>query len=123
MATTNKPITLYFVAPIYARGEHLIGEKAVDDDGHPNMINVKRGEKRRVPFEAAKDLIIAKQAIDWDNAKPTERTEAEREVAERNHIDAEQAKRQADGIKEQSDLKTQFEELKKQFEALKKKAA
>lgn len=95
MAATNKPITLYFVAPIYARGEHLIGEKAVDDDGHPNMIRVARGERRRVPFETAKDLIIAKQAIDWDNSKATERAEAEAFVRERNAIENPEPKKKA----------------------------
>ncbi len=123
MASTNKPVTLYFIAPIYARGEHLIGEKAVDDDGHPNMIRVARGEKRRVPFEMARDLIIAKQAIDWDNAKPAERAEAEASVADRNRVEADMLKKHAEAKESDADLKTQLAQLRREIEQLKKKAA
>lgn len=120
---TNAPITLYFISPIYARGEHLIGEKAVDDDGHPNMVLVKRGEKRRVPFEQAKDLIIAKQAVDWINGRQSDKDEAEAFVAARLEEEAKAAKKAAQEAANEIDLRASYNALRKEFEALKKKVA
>lgn len=77
----NKPIELYFVQPIYARGEHIIGKNAIDESGKVNMIRVERGEKHQVVFEAARDLIIAKQAIDFRNSSPEAREDAKEYVA------------------------------------------
>lgn len=74
---------LYFVAPIYARGEHVIGENAKNDDGSPNMIRIGRGEEKKIDGEVAKDLIIAKQAIDLQSARPHEIAEAKAFVKER----------------------------------------
>ncbi len=74
---------LYFVAPIYARGEHVIGENAKDDEGRPNMVRIGRGEERKIDGEVAKDLIIAKQAIDLGTARPNEIAEAKAFVKER----------------------------------------
>ncbi len=122
MAAPNRPLTLFFTAPIYARGEHLIGEKAVDDDGKPNMIRVARGEKRRVAFEVAKDLIISKQAIDYDNAKPSEKAEAEASVRERNAADEEAAKKATQTREEEKSLRLQLDELRKEIAKLKKAA-
>lgn len=119
----NRPINLYFTAPIYARGEHLIGEKAVDDDGRPNMITVKRGEKRRVSFAEARDLIIAKQAIDWDNSTPVQKAEAEAHVKERNAADEAAAKKAAEDRGQQLTLAQQVEALTKEVARLTKKAA
>lgn len=65
---TPKPIELFFISPIYARGEHLIGENAHNSDGKVNMVLVKRGEKRLVHNDPARDLIIAKQAVDVRNS-------------------------------------------------------
>lgn len=123
MATPNKPITLFFIAPIYARGEDLIGEKAVDDDGRPNMIRVARGERRRVKYEVAKDLIIARQAIDFDASNAKEKSEAETYVRERNRAETEAAEKATQSAEEETDLRAAFNQLKKEFEALKKKAA
>lgn len=87
MAATPKPKTLYFVHPIYARGEHIIGKNAKDKDGKINMIRIARGEKHEVDADAANDLIIAKQAIDFRNAKPEELEEAQAYVEERNALE------------------------------------
>ncbi len=73
---TPKPVELYFVQPIYARGEHLIGENAHTKDGKVNMVHIARGSTKIVHFDAARDLIIAKQAIDLRNAKPEEISDA-----------------------------------------------
>lgn len=73
---TQKPIELYFVAPVYARGEHIIGENAHLKDGKVNMVRITRGSTKIIHFDAARDLIIAKQAIDQRNAKPEEMADA-----------------------------------------------
>lgn len=83
MASPNKPKLLYFVSPIYARGEHVIGENAKNDDGTPNMIRIERGAEKKIDGEVAKDLIIAKQAIDLGAARPQEIAEAKAFVKER----------------------------------------
>ncbi len=82
-----KAKTLYFVAPIYARGEHVIGENAKHRDGSPNMVRIGRGETREIDGDVAGDLVIAKQAIDLDTAKPKEIKEAEQFVKERLAIE------------------------------------
>lgn len=75
---TNKPIELYFTGAVYSRGEHVIGENATLDSGSINMVHVKRGETRKVQFDAARDLIIARQAIDVRAAKPGELEDAKK---------------------------------------------
>ncbi len=75
-----KPIELYFTSPIYARGEHIIGENASTKDGKPNMVRIERGDTKIIHFEAARDLIIAKQAIDHRNSKPEEIADAKESV-------------------------------------------
>lgn len=87
---------LYFVTPIYARGEHVIGENAKNDDGTPNMIRIERGTERKIDGEVAKDLVIAKQAIDLGTARPQEVAEAKAFVKERI---AEEAREAAKNLK------------------------
>lgn len=84
---TQAPIELYVVSPFYARGEHIIGKNATNDEGKPNMIRVGRGEVIKMPADAAKDILIAKQAIDNKNCKHTERAAAEAFVKERLAIE------------------------------------
>ncbi len=77
-----KPIELYVVSPFYARGEHVVGKNALTDDGKVNMVRIGRGEVVTLHADAAKDILIAKQAIDNRNAKPDERAEAKAFVEE-----------------------------------------
>ena len=88
-----KPKLLYFVSPVYARGEHIIGEKTKNSDGSPNMVRVDRGEKREIESEVAKDLLIAKQAIDLKASSSHEIAEAEAFVKERKSEEAREARR------------------------------
>lgn len=77
------PRLLFFVTPVYARGEHVIGENAKNKDGTPKMIRIERGEEREIESEVAKDLIIAKQAIDIRASNPHQIAEAKAFVKER----------------------------------------
>lgn len=123
MAAPNPPIELYFVHPIYARGEHIIGKNALTEDGKVNMVRIGRGEVVRMSPDAAKDLIIAKQAIDNRNAKPTDREEAKAFVEECKQREDEMRKKHSENVAADADLKTQVAQLKKEVEALRKKAA
>lgn len=90
---TPKPIELFFVSPIYARGEHLIGENAHSADGKVNMVHIKRGEKRLVHNDPARDLIIAKQAADVRNANDL--AEAKQFVREFEEVQQKQLSKKA----------------------------
>lgn len=79
--------TLYFVAPIYARGEHVIGENAKNKDGSPKMIRIARGEEREIDGDVAGDIIIAKQAVDIHHANAKQIAEAKAFVTERNRLE------------------------------------
>ncbi len=92
---TPKPIELYFVAPIYTRGEHIVGKNALTEDGQVNMVRIPRGTVLTVHADAAKDILIARQAIDNKNAKPGERREAEEYVRERNAVENAEPKKKA----------------------------
>lgn len=83
MATPQKPTKLYFTSPVYARGEHVIGQNAVKDDGKVNMVVIPIGSTAIFKPEIARDLIISKQAINLGTASREQIDEAEAIVAER----------------------------------------
>lgn len=123
MATPTPPKNLFFTCPIYARGEHIIGEKALTDDGHINMVLIKRGETRKIEHAVAIDLIIAKQAIDIRTASAADLADAKEAVAARNKADEDAARKATETRDEEKSLRLQFEELRKEVIQLRKKAA
>lgn len=122
MAAPTPPKTLFFVAPIYARGEHIIGEKALTDDGHINMVNIRRGETRKIDHAVAIDLIIAKQALDTRTASAADLADAKEFVAARNKADEDAARKATEDRTEEKSLRLQLEELRKEVIKLKKAA-
>ncbi len=86
MAKPNKPLKLLFCASVQIRGEHLVGENSVNEDGRPNIVIVKRGETRDVRTDAqnftAYDLVISKQAIDLAKASAADIAEVKQANAD-----------------------------------------
>lgn len=120
---TNKPIELYFVHPIYARGEHVVGQNALTDDGKINMVRIGRGDLAKIHFDAARDLIIAKQAIDNRNASATDRAEAKAFVEDCKRKEDRMLAAQTEAKESETDLKTQIAQLRQEVAKLQKKAA
>lgn len=125
MANPQPPIELYIVHPFYARAEDVIGSgvSATDDHGKVNMLRLERGKVVKIKNDPARDLIIAKQAIDNKNAKTSDREEARAIVEERTKFEANQAKAEAEGRQNETSLKEQLAQLRQEVVQLKKKAA
>lgn len=82
MASPNPAIRLFFTSSIYARGADIVGANATNEEGHINMVRIPIGSTKAINANAARDLIIAGQAVDAENSKPSVLSAAQKAVKE-----------------------------------------